>query len=78
MGETAEEVRAVLRDLRSVGCDVLTMGQYLQPTRAHLPVDRFYHPDEFTALKEEALGLGFTHVEAGPLVRSSYHAEQQV
>jgi lipoic acid synthetase len=78
MGETAEEVRAVLRDLRSVGCDILTIGQYLQPTRAHLPVNRFYHPDEFTALREEALGLGFTHVEAGPLVRSSYHAEQQV
>ncbi len=77
MGETADEIRAVMRDLRSVGCDVMTIGQYLQPTRHHLPVSRFYHPDEFSQLKEAGLSLGFSHVESGPLVRSSYHAEQQ-
>lgn len=78
MGETTEEAREVLRDLRSVDCDIMTIGQYLQPTKEHLPVARFYHPDEFAALKEEGLALGFRHVESGPLVRSSYHAEQQV
>lgn len=74
MGETLEEVRQVMRDLRSSGCDILTMGQYLQPTRQHLPVSRFYEPALFDALKLEALALGFRHVESGPLVRSSYHA----
>jgi len=78
MGETVEEVRTVMRDLRAVGCDIMTIGQYLQPTKAHWPVARFYHPDEFAALKEEGLAMGFRHVESGPLVRSSYHAEQQV
>ncbi|MCP9455159.1 MAG: lipoyl synthase [Nitrospira sp.] len=78
MGETIDEVRDVMRDLRSVDCDVLTIGQYLQPTRDHLPVSRFYDPSEFAVLKEEGLGLGFSHVESGPLVRSSYHAERQV
>jgi lipoyl synthase len=78
MGETADEIRVVMRDLRSVRCDILTIGQYLQPTRQHMPVARFYHPDEFATLKEEGLALGFTHVESGPLVRSSYHAAQQV
>lgn len=78
MGETTDEAREVMRDLRSVECDIMTIGQYLQPTKEHLPVARFYHPDEFTALKEEGLALGFSHVESGPLVRSSYHAEQQV
>ncbi len=78
MGETTEEAREVMRDLRSVDCDIMTIGQYLQPTKEHLPVARFYHPDEFAALKEEGLALGFRHVESGPLVRSSYHAEQQV
>lgn len=78
MGETADEIRAVMRDLRSVRCDILTIGQYLQPTRQHLPVSRFYHPDEFAAFKTEGLALGFSHVEASPLARSSYHAEQQV
>ena len=72
-----DEIRGVMRDLRSVGCGMLTIGQYLQPTRRHLPVFRFYHPDEFVELKAEALELGFHHVESGPLVRSSYHAEQQ-
>jgi lipoyl synthase len=78
MGETMDEAREVMRDLRSVDCDIMTIGQYLQPTKEHLPVARFYHPDEFSALKEEGRALGFTHVESGPLVRSSYHAEQQV
>jgi lipoyl synthase len=78
MGETEDEIRQVMRDLRSVDCDILTIGQYLQPTREHLPVSRFYHPDEFAAFKTEALALGFSHVESSPLARSSYHAEQQV
>ncbi len=78
MGETIDEAREVMRDLRSVGCDIMTIGQYLQPTREHLPVARFYDPSEFAMLKEEGMALGFTHVESGPLVRSSYHAEQQV
>jgi lipoic acid synthetase len=77
MGETLGEAREVMRDLRAVDCDVITIGQYLQPTRDHLPVARFYDPSEFAALKEEGLAMGFSHVESGPLVRSSYHAEQQ-
>ncbi|WHZ24269.1 MAG: Lipoyl synthase [Nitrospira sp.] len=77
MGETTDEAQEVMRDLRSVECDIMTIGQYLQPTKEHLPVARFYHPEEFAALKEEGLALGFRHVESGPLVRSSYHAEQQ-
>ena len=78
MGETLDEARDVMRDLRAVHCDIMTIGQYLQPTRHHLPVARFYDPSEFVALKEEGMAMGFTHVESGPLVRSSYHAEQQV
>jgi lipoic acid synthetase len=78
MGETLEEAREVMRDLRAAGCDIMTIGQYLQPTKHHLPVNRFYHPDEFAAMKEEGLAMGFHHVESGPLVRSSYHAAQQV
>ena len=78
MGETLDEVRRVLRDLREVQCDVITIGQYLQPTRTHLPVARFYDPGEFASLKRECLDLGFAHVESSPLTRSSYHAEQQV
>ncbi len=78
MGETIDEVREVMRDLRTVGCDIITIGQYLQPTRDHLPVARFYDPSEFIALKEEGFAMGFSHVESGPLVRSSYHAEQQI
>jgi lipoic acid synthetase len=78
MGETLDEAREVMQELRNVGCDILTIGQYLQPTREHLPVARFYDPSEFAMLKEEGLAIGFSHVESGPLVRSSYHAEQQV
>jgi lipoyl synthase len=72
MGETEDEIRQVLRDLRWVGCDILTIGQYLQPTRDHLLATRFYHPDEFVAFKTEARALGFRHVESSPLARSSY------
>ncbi|MDH4155155.1 MAG: lipoyl synthase, partial [Nitrospira sp.] len=78
MGETIAEAREVMRDLRAVNCDIMTVGQYLQPTREHLPVAKFYDPSEFALLKEEGLAMGFSHVESGPLVRSSYHAEQQV
>ena len=77
LGETAEELLVVFSDLRAAGCDILTLGQYLQPTREHVPVDRYYSPDEFERLRAEALELGFAHVEAGPLVRSSYHADAQ-
>lgn len=77
LGETDEEVRAVMADLVEAGCDILTLGQYLQPTVQHLRVNRYYPPGEFLALKEEGLRLGFRHVESGPLVRSSYHAEEQ-
>jgi lipoic acid synthetase len=76
LGETLNEVLQVMRELRAVGVEVVTVGQYLQPTRAHLPVERFIHPDEFAALRRAGLELGFAHVEAGPLVRSSYHAER--
>jgi lipoic acid synthetase len=65
-------------DLRSWGVDILTIGQYLQPSRKHLPIDRYYRPDEFAELKQYGLGIGFRWVESGPLVRSSYHAERQV
>lgn len=78
MGERIDEAKEVMHHLRAVGCDILTIGQYLQPTKQHLPVARFYHPDEFAELKAEGVALGFSHVESGPLVRSSYHAAQQV
>jgi len=65
-------------DLRSVECYIITLGQYLQPTKAHLPVVEFVHPDRFTFFREEGLKRGFRHVESGPLVRSSYHAEKHV
>jgi lipoyl synthase len=78
LGETREELSRTFLDLRAVDCDILTIGQYLRPTAAHLPVERYVHPDEFAEMKEEALALGFRHVESGPLVRSSYHARDQV
>jgi lipoic acid synthetase len=78
LGETADEVRATMRDIREAGVEVLTIGQYLQPTSKHLPVDRFVHPDEFASYKANAAELGFAHCESGPLVRSSYHAHEQV
>ena len=75
LGETQEEVVALMRDARGVGCDILTIGQYLQPTKQHLPIMEFVSPERFTALEEEGYALGFKAVYSGPLVRSSYHAE---
>ncbi len=77
LGETIEELIEVFRDLAARRVDILTIGQYLRPSRDHLPIARFYLPDEFRLLKQEALALGFRHVESGPLVRSSYHAHEQ-
>ena len=77
-GETREEIEQTVRDLADVDCAVLTLGQYLSPSADHVPVDRFVPPEEFDELRNFALGLGFRHVESGPLVRSSYHAEEQV
>lgn len=77
LGETSEELVEVFRDLGSRGVDILTVGQYLRPSKDHLPIARFYAPDEFTYLRDEAMRCGFRHVESGPLVRSSYHAHEQ-
>ena len=77
LGESADEVLAVMADLRQVGVDILTVGQYLQPTRQHLPIARYYTPQEFETFRQEGLALGFRWVESGPLVRSSFHAEEQ-
>jgi lipoic acid synthetase len=77
LGEELAEVREVMRELAGLGLDILTLGQYLAPSRAHLPIARYAHPEEFAALRAEALALGIRHVEAGPLVRSSYHADGQ-
>jgi lipoic acid synthetase len=78
MGETIEEVIVVMRDLRAVDVDILTLGQYLRPSAAHIPLDRYYTPEEFRRLYEIGMEMGFRHVESGPLVRSSYHAWEQV
>jgi lipoic acid synthetase len=77
LGESWEEIVQTMGDLRAVGCDLLTVGQYLRPSPVHFPIQKFYHPDEFAAIREEGLCLGFCHVAAGPLVRSSYHADEQ-
>jgi lipoic acid synthetase len=77
LGEEFDEIVATLGDLRRAGVDILTIGQYLRPSEDHLPMVRYYHPDEFARLKTIALDLGFGHVESGPLVRSSYHAHEQ-
>jgi lipoic acid synthetase len=77
LGESSEEVLATMADLRGAGCSILTTGQYLQPSAQHLPVDRFVPPQEFEQLRAAGLAMGFAHVEAGPLVRSSYHAARQ-
>ena len=77
LGETSEELIEVFRDLGSRGVDILTVGQYLRPSTDHLPMARFYAPEEFVFLKEQALKFGFKHVESGPMVRSSYHAHEQ-
>ncbi len=78
LGETVEEVKETMHDLRSWDVDILTIGQYLQPTIKHLPIERYYRPEEFEELKDFGMGIGFRWVESGPLVRSSYHAEKQV
>ncbi|WP_394234522.1 lipoyl synthase [Niallia oryzisoli] len=78
LGETKEEILATMDDLRANHVDIMTIGQYLQPSTKHLPVEKYYHPDEFKELKEIAMEKGFSHCESGPLVRSSYHADEQV
>ena len=78
LGESEQEVEESMDDLRSVGVDILTLGQYLQPTKAHLPVAEFIHPDRFARFKEVGMDKGFRYVESGPLVRSSYHAEKHL
>ena len=77
IGETTEELKQALEDVREAGVELITIGQYLRPTDRHLPIDRYVHPDEYAELKAYGLTLGFAHVEAGPLVRSSYHAGEQ-
>jgi lipoic acid synthetase len=77
LGETDQEAIEVMHDLRSVSCDIITIGQYLRPTKNHLPVQRYVHPDDFRKLKHIALEMGFKHAESGALVRSSYHADEQ-
>jgi lipoic acid synthetase len=77
LGETFDEILQVMDDLRAHDVDIMTMGQYLQPSRFHLPIERYVHPDEFARLKEEGEARGFRWVESGPLVRSSYHADGQ-
>ena len=78
VGETVEEVIQTMCDLKGAGCEILTIGQYLRPSEKHLPISRYYTPEEFCELKEEGLKMGFRHVESGPLVRSSYHAHRQI
>jgi lipoyl synthase len=78
LGERDEEVYQTMDDLRSVGCDVMTLGQYLQPTKAHIPVKEFVHPEKFALFRQVGLEKGFRFVESGPLVRSSYHAEKHI
>jgi lipoic acid synthetase len=78
LGETTDEVLETMRDLRGAGVDILTIGQYLQPTRAHHPIVRYYTPEEFEVFRERGYEMGFKWVESAPLVRSSYHAEAQV
>ena len=77
LGESVDELVETMRDLRAVDVNILTLGQYLRPSAAHLPVEKFYHPDEFAELATIGRALGFAHVESGPLVRSSYHAKRQ-
>ena len=78
LGETIDEVIDTMSDLREVECDILTLGQYLQPTQSHLPVERYVRPEEFAMLKQRGIEMGFRYIESGPLVRSSYHASEQV
>ena len=78
LGETLDEVLATMADLVAIGVDILTLGQYLQPSKRHLPIERYYTPGEFERLREQGLAMGFKWVESGPLVRSSYRAAEQV
>jgi lipoic acid synthetase len=78
LGETKEEIIETMDDLRANNVDIMTIGQYLQPSKKHIKVQKYYHPDEFEELRQIAMTKGFSHVEAGPLVRSSYHADEQV
>lgn len=78
LGESTEQVHATIRDLKAAGVDFLTIGQYLQPTRNHAAIQKYYTPDDFRELKTVALAMGFAHVESGPLVRSSYHAQNAI
>jgi lipoic acid synthetase len=78
LGETKHEVLEAMQDLVNHGCDVLTLGQYLQPTKMHLAIERFVTPEEFSDYREEGIKMGFKYVESGPLVRSSYHAERHL
>jgi len=77
LGETRDEVVQTMADLRAAGCDILTIGQYLSPGKDYVPIARYYRPEEFASLKTDGLAMGFRHVESGPLVRSSYHADEQ-
>jgi lipoic acid synthetase len=78
IGEKPEEIIEVMKDMRKSDVDILTVGQYLQPTKEHLPIDRYVTPDEFEMYRENGLKMGFKYVESGPLVRSSYHADEQI
>ena len=78
LGETHDEVLGTMRDIAEQGTDVLTIGQYLRPSPMHLPIERYWKPEEFASLRDEGMAMGFRHVESGPLVRSSYHAERHV
>ena len=78
LGETFDELKKAIMDIRETQCDILTIGQYLPPSKKHLNLRRYYTPDEFNQLEEEAINLGFAHVEAGPMVRSSYHARRHI
>ena len=77
LGETRKEISQTMKDLRSVNCDLLTVGQYLRPSEKHIKISKFYTPQEFLDIQEEGISLGFRHVASGPLVRSSYHADEQ-
>jgi lipoic acid synthetase len=76
LGETSPEIIQTMRDLRAANCEIMTIGQYLRPSMSHLPVEKFYTPEEFAEFKQIGLDLGFRYVESGPLVRSSYHAHE--
>ena len=78
LGEDRDEILAAMKDLRDHDCQILTLGQYLRPSAGHLPIARYYSPEEFEDFKKEGERMGFRHVEAGPLVRSSYHARKQL